>query len=139
MIWRKEISRFRISSNMYLSTNILSRTMEYFWMDFVFRSVDISSTRVLSVVSKYKNVEEIHPKINLFGKGKLKLSAKENQPDWNIDRNSYLLSIKLLTLELVFQWVKSNNASVYTHCFGVLNVNFKQMLVQGVFHRAKSV
>ena len=36
-------------------------------MDFVFRSVDISSTRVLSVVSKYKNVEEIHPKIYAIG------------------------------------------------------------------------
>ena len=37
-------------------------------MDFVFRSVDISSTRVLSVVSKYKNVEEIHPKIYAIGR-----------------------------------------------------------------------
>ena len=36
-------------------------------MDFVFRSVDISSTRVLSVVSKYKSVEEIHPKIYAIG------------------------------------------------------------------------
>ena len=36
-------------------------------MDFVFRSVDISSTRVLSVVSKYKSVEEIHLKICAIG------------------------------------------------------------------------
>ena len=36
-------------------------------MDFVFRSVDISSTRVLSVVSKYKSVEEIHPKMYAIG------------------------------------------------------------------------
>ena len=70
---------------------------------------------------------------------KLKLSGKENQSDGNIDRNSYPVSTKLLTLELIFQWVRSNNTSVYTHCFRVLNVNVKQMLVQGVFHCAKSV
>ena len=37
-------------------------------MDSAFRSVDISSTRVLPVVSKYKNVEEIYPKIYAIGR-----------------------------------------------------------------------